>query len=49
MLDRGLREELFKYRRSETQKEREKIFLEQQLVEMTARVDELTALNRTRR
>ena len=36
-----LREELFKCRRSETQKERENVFLQKQLMEITARVSEL--------
>ena len=35
-----LREELFKCRRSETQKERENVFLQKQLMEITARITE---------
>ena len=35
-----LREELFKCRRSETQKERENLFLQKQLMEITARISD---------
>jgi hypothetical protein len=38
-----LREELFRCRRSETQKERENVFLQQQLMEAAAKINEFSA------